>query len=138
MFNPWYYFLTISICFFNLLPNGGFDYRIFFLYSTGKTSSLEHRENEKTEILTVCASALFCSILLSIVLIFSFYNKLFVDLWDCLTVELYHSLKIKIAFTIIFVKLLEIFKFNFRWMIQCCLLEFSFARYSHDIMLHCV
>ena len=96
--NFWYYFFAMPVFTFNSLPNG--EYSNLFIVAafsnqsfSGKTSLpyknsyLLTSPDDKAEILAVCLSKsywdLFCTILLSIALIsllYSFYNKLFLNL----------------------------------------------------------
>ena len=95
--------------------------------------------DDKADILQVCLSklywALFCSILLFIVFIFSltvFYDTFVLNLNGSPDGKVVSFSKNKKGFfSIIFVKNHETFKLHTRWMIWCYLLKFSFVKYFH-------
>ena len=139
-------FLVSLVCFSKAFPNGEysnlFNAAVFsnksFYNKTSfpvKNSYLLTFPDDKAEILAACLSkfywALFCLILLLIVLIFSLiliYNKVFLNrngLSDEKVVSF--SKKWIWFFNIFFIKLQEIFIVNVRRMIRWYLLKFSFV-----------
>ena len=104
--------------------------------SWSKVCIYQHDPDDKAETLAVFLSksywASFCSLLLSIVLIFSL-TIIFLNLkMGYLVVKLYRPLNMKMVLSKIFVKLHEIFKLIIRQVIWCNLLKFIFVRYFHD------
>ena len=144
---PLYCFLAIPDCFFNSLSNGEYSSLLIVAvfssksFSGNKTSLaiknpyLPTVSGEKAEILAVCfvklywvyVIAWFCFLTKSHLFISS---QTFNGLSDGKVVPFFFSIK--------FVKVHQIFKFNVRCMIQSYLLKFSLVIYFRDEIMCCV